>query len=225
MLDRQNFEDRAQASVAAAAFISDKLNDAIEESGDAVVALSGGSSPIGMYNQLRDKPIDWSKVSVTLTDERMVPPNHKDSNAGMLQRELLSGDASTARFISLFRGTHRLNDAETDLQDLKKPYDIVLLGMGEDGHVASLFPEAPGLPQKFQSENSTELAMTSHQESVRITLTPKELLNARHIALLFFGDSKEQVFNKALEGEDVSKLPVRFVLNQEQVPVTVFWAP
>ena len=225
MLTQQLYDDRAGASQAAAAFLSNQLSQAVLERGKALCALSGGTSPIVAYNKLRDRNLPWEHIKVTLTDERLVPVTHPDSNAGMLLRELLIGDASAANFISLYRGTHLFPQTESDLRSLSKPYDVVLLGMGEDGHVASLFPNAPGLAEKLQSTNASELAVTTHQEAVRITLTPHELLNARHIALLFFGSAKRDVYDKALAGDDVVELPVRFVLNQDKVPVTLFWAP
>ena len=225
MLTQRFYSNRQEAARAAACFLGGQLGRAINEKGDAICVLSGGTSPIGTYHYLRDKDIAWDQIRVTLTDERLVPADHKDSNAGMLQRELLSGNASAARFISLFRGTHRLPETEAELSTLPKPYDVVLLGMGEDGHTASLFPNTPTLPQMLSSEKATELATTSHQESVRLTLTPRELLNAKSIALLFFGDRKRATFSKALESGSVEDLPIRIALHQDRIPVTMFWAP
>jgi len=225
MLTQRFFSNRADAEKAAACFLGGKLKAAIDDHGKAVCALSGGSSPIGAYHYLRDKDIAWDQIKVTLTDERLVPIDHRDSNAGMLQRELLSGNAGAAEFVSLFRGTHLLPQTETDLRLLPKPYDVVLLGMGEDGHTASLFPNTPTFSRMLSSENATELATTTHQESVRLTLTPKELLNTRQIALLFFGEPKRAVYSRALGNGDMSELPIRIVLHQDRIPVTVFWAP
>ena len=225
MLTQRFFDNRDEAARAAASFLGNSLQAAIERRGSAVCALSGGTSPVGTYQYLRDRDIGWPQINITLTDERLVPLDHQDSNAGMLHRELLQGNAGSARFVSLFRGTHRLPDTEAELRDLRKPYDVVLLGMGEDGHIASLFPNAPDFCRIANSENSTELATTNHQESVRVTLTPKELLNAKSIALLFFGDSKRSVFNEAMRRGDISDLPVRIPLQQDRIPVTVFWAP
>lgn len=225
MLTQRFYSNREEAAKAAACFLGGKLKDGVEHYGNAVCALSGGSSPVGAYHYLRDKEIAWDQIKVTLTDERLVPIDHRDSNAGMLRRELLSGNAGAAEFVSLFRGTHLLPETEADLRLLPKPYDVVLLGMGEDGHTASLFPNTPTFPQMMSSENATELATTTHQESVRLTLTPRELLNARQIALLFFGDKKRSIYSKALERGDAAELPIRIALHQDRIPVTVFWAP
>lgn len=225
MLTQRFFSSREDAARAAACFLGGKLQNAVDDHGKAVCALSGGSSPVGTYHYLRDKDIAWDQIKVTLTDERLVPTDHRDSNAGMLKRELLSGNASAAQFVSLFRGTHLLPQTEADLRMLPKPYDVVLLGMGADGHTASLFPDAPTFSRILNSDNAAELATTGHQESVRLTLTPKELLNTRQIALLFFGDEKRSVYSKALEGGDPADLPIRIALHQDRIPVAVFWAP
>ena len=225
MVAEQDHPDRAAAARAAADLIAAAIDEGVAARDGAVCVVSGGTSPVGTFQELRGRRLPWPKVTFTLTDERLVRLEHRDSNAGMLKRELLAGDAGAAAFVPLYRGTHRLEETEADIRGLAKPYDVVLLGMGADGHIASLFPHAPGLADKLASENATELAVTTHQESVRLTLTPKELLNTRHIVLLFFGEEKQAVFRKAQQAGSVIELPVRLLLQQDAVPVTVIRAP
>lgn len=220
------FDDAASAAADLAATIAGKLKAAIESRGVALLAVSGGRSPIAVFEALRQQALDWSAVVVTLVDERWVTPEHADSNARLAREHLLQGAAASARFVPM------KNDApdpyaghaacETAFAALPRPFDVVLLGMGDDGHTASLFPGAKELKAGLTSPSLT-LAVTPpvapHQ---RMSLTLKGLLDSRWLALQIGGANKLAVYRAALGTGAVEELPVRAVLNQSAVPIEVW---
>jgi len=207
------------------------LRSAIEARGVALLAVSGGRSPMGMFARLRTMDIDWPRVVVTLADERWVSKDHPDSNAGLVRRHLLQGAAAQARFVPL------VNDAsdphagqpacEQALAELPLPFDCVVLGMGEDGHTASLFPDAPELAQVIALSPEVQLplcgAVTPGQAAhPRMTLTLHALVQRnRQIILAISGSTKRQVYEqaRALATRD---LPVSLLLHQDECPIDVW---
>ena len=128
--------------------VAGQLNDAVKAQGTATLVVSGGRSPVAFFQSLIKQPLDWSKVVVSLADERWVPVEHADSNAGLLKKHLLQGPAAKARFVGLYNVAANLEDAaeqaDRALAELP-PIDVLILGMGDDGHTASLFPNSPNL--------------------------------------------------------------------------------
>ncbi|WP_066517042.1 6-phosphogluconolactonase [Sphingobium cloacae] len=220
------FADGAQAAGDLARRIGDVLGEAIVARGVASIALSGGRSPRAVLEALAGLPLDWSKVVVTLVDERWVAPDQADSNEKLVREALLTGEAAKARFVGM------KNDAadayagveacEAALAALPWPLDIVLLGMGEDGHTASLFPEARELAEGLSTQ-ARVLAVTPpaapHQ---RMTLSASAILDSRHIFLQIGGAAKRTVYERALAGGAAEDLPVRVALCQDKVPVEVW---
>jgi 6-phosphogluconolactonase len=204
---------------AAAEAIQARLADGLEARARASLVATGGRSPGPVYDRLREAAIDWSHVAVTLSDERLVDAGSPNSNARLLRERLFAGPAAQARFLPLS------DYAEPALRKLM-PFDAVMLGMGEDGHVASLIPGAPGLAQAMDPKGLPLVAESpagfGSPPVPRITLTLAALMQARAIFLLIAGEAKRQVIDRALEGDD---LPVRAVLALEEVPVRVFWTP
>ena len=126
--------------------VAKQLSDAIDARGTATLVVSGGRSPVAFFQHLAKQTLDWSNVVVTLADERWVPVEHADSNAGLLKRYLLQGPAAKAQFLSLYSATANLEQAAEQADRLLAelpPIDVLILGMGDDGHTASLFPEQP----------------------------------------------------------------------------------
>ena len=191
--------------------------------------VSGGASPLATFRALRRQRLPWHKVTVVPSDERLVPPDHEDSNEGMLRRELLQEEAAAAKLLSL-AGTINPEDTQlatlnARLAKLTRPLDIVLLGMGDDGHSASLFPDSPDIADALHSPDCCVLQQPAHLEAARLSLTPALLLDAREIVLLFFGAGKRAAYQRAVAGSDVEEMPVRFLLRQKVTPVSVYWAP
>ena len=202
------------------------LNDAIAERGVAALALSGGRSPRPVLEALRQTPLDWDKLVVTLVDERWVAPDHADSNERLIRETLLQGDAARARFVAM------KNDAadayggqaacEAAFSGLPWPLDIVLLGMGEDGHTASLFPDAKELAQGLSTEALTLAVTPPAAPHQRMSMSAKAILKSRHIFLQIGGAAKRAVYDQAMGGGAVEELPIRLALCQHAVSVEVW---
>lgn len=208
------FEDRAGASAALAEELGAVLSTAIGARGEASLVVSGGTSPVDLFRRLREQTLDWPHLTVVPSDEREVPPDHPDRNEAMIRRELLQGPASVAAMASLIPAG-----------DIPERFDAAVLGMGADGHTASLFPGSPDLEAALESTNHLQRLEVPQLDAFRVSLTAKALLSSRRIYLLFFGQEKLDVYQRALAGDDVTELPVRVLLQQETVPVTVYWAP
>lgn len=203
---------------AAARAVSAALAEALRLRGRASLVATGGRSPGPVYDRLRDGPPDWSRVIVTLSDERCVPPEDPASNAGLVRSRLLQHGAARAHLLPLW--------PEPDTAALRalRPFDAVILGMGDDGHIASLIPGDPGLEDALTTEDLTRPvpAGLGSPPLARITLTLKALLDARAIFLLIAGDAKRGVIERAAAGAD---LPVARLLSQAHAPVRILWSP
>ncbi len=213
--------------------IAQSLHLAINLRGHAVLAVSGGKSPIALFEALRVLPLEWQRVTVLLVDERCVPHDHADSNTALVRQHLLKDDAAAATFLPFFEKLpDTLDDAALDqlvkaanrrLATQPWPMDIAVLGMGDDGHTASLFPGAPGLRQALHSSGPVAWVRPATAPHARLTLTLPALLATRELALAISGASKLAVFQQARLGADES-LPVSLILNQHQTPVSVWLA-
>ena len=124
--------------------VAEQLRAAISARGEATLVVSGGRSPVAFFQNLAKQGLDWSKVTISLADERWVPVEHADSNAGLLKKYLLQGPAAKAKFLSLYAAAANLEDAAEQADRLLAELpaiDVLVLGMGDDGHTASLFPQ------------------------------------------------------------------------------------
>ena len=231
MINYRCFYQRDELARELAATIGKTLEAACAARGEGTFIAAGGNTPIATYRALSRFDLPWEKVTLTLTDERWVALGHPERNETMLGRELLQSAAAKARFTSLM--THDITPEEAEpqienrLNRLSRPVDLVLLGMGEDGHIASLFPYVDGLDQALDphSEKLCKAIRYTSTEHPRMTLTAGALLQTRRLILLFFGYRKRGTFERALHGQDVLDKPVRILLNREQAPLEVYWAP
>ena len=232
MINYRCFYQRDELARELAATIGETLEAACASRGEGTFIAAGGNTPIATYRALSKLHLSWEQVTLTLTDERWVALGHPESNETMLRSELLHSAAASARFISLM--THDITPEEAEpqienrLNGLARPYDLVMVGMGEDGHIASLFPHADGrLAQALEpySEKLCQAIRHTSAEHPRMSLTANALLQTRRLILLFFGHRKRGTFERALHGQDVLDKPVRILLNREQAPLEVYWAP
>lgn len=225
-----NFPSTDELNSRLAQRITQELQKGLETKGKASLVVSGGRTPLGLFKLLSQQTLDWDKVTITLADERWVDLHDESSNEKLVRENLLQGKAATANFVSLkspaqtpFEGA---SDIEPRLNEMAKPFDVVILGMGDDGHTASLFPGATDLfPALDMKSGHLCMGMTPLTAPLdRITLTLPALLNSRQIFLHLVGEGKRAVYQQAQEGDDVNEMPVRSVLHQNKTPVDVFWS-
>lgn len=229
-MELHQYDSSAALNDAFAADITKRLQQAIALRGEAVLVVSGGKTPLPLFKALAQTALDWSKVVVTLADDRWLPEQHADSNEGLVKTNLLQDKAAKARFISLFDATHP-DDAFTGAAAVAQrvkglaTFDVLILGMGEDGHTASLFPCSAqiqaGLADDAPDVLAVQPATAPYQ---RISFSKNRLLNSRQIYIHLVGEKKLTVLQQAQAGQDASEMPIRAILQQQQVPVTVMFA-
>lgn len=223
------YDDPQTLAAALATSIANDLRAALAERNEASLVLSGGRTPALLLSRLSEQVLDWARVGVTLADERWVEADHPDSNAALVQRELLQRQAARAQFVPLKNSAATPSAGESAcaaaLRRLAQPFDVVVLGMGNDGHTASLFPQAPQLPMALALDSGRiclgiDPVTASHP---RMTLTLPALLASRRLIVFFSGADKWAVYQEALRPGPVTALPVRAVLHQHAVPVEIYY--
>jgi 6-phosphogluconolactonase len=211
--------------------VAARLRAAIGQRGRALLAVSGGRSPIAFLQCLSQAPLDWAAVTVVLVDERCVPPTHADSNTALVRQHLLQHRATAACLVPFFQASPADPDdaalaalqqqAEARLDRLRWPVDVAVLGMGLDGHTASLFPGAPGTAHALTTPAHCAWVRPLDADHPRLTLTLATLLQARHLALQIAGPAKQAVYARALQGAD-PRLPVSLLLCQDATPIAAW---
>ena len=228
-LSIKSFEDASQLTLEFAAQIVSVLTQAIAERGCASLVVSGGSTPVPLFGVLANSVLDWSRVVITLADERWVSPSESASNERLVREHLLVQHAAAATFVSPKTSHADASDAIAEVNartaNIPIPFDVVILGMGEDGHTASLFPCSSQLQQGLDTQQAPGwLAVTPttapHQ---RISMNLSLLLQARNIYLHLTGQKKRAVLEHAIATNDENQTPIVAVINR--TPVTLMWAP
>ncbi|MCP5370567.1 MAG: 6-phosphogluconolactonase [Hyphomicrobiales bacterium] len=224
MVTELEFADAEAAAAALADALAGVLRDALAACPVASLALSGGRTPRLVLPRLAAADLAWSRVVVTLTDERWVPPDHGDSNEGQVRDLLLRGPARAAHFIGLWNGAPdpaaAVADRSAALAALSFPLDAVFSGMGPDGHVASLFPDDPGWAS---APGLLHGVAARAGRAPRMSLTLAALMDSHGHHLCVAGD-KRAVYDRIRRG-GADDLPAAALLNQDRVPVTVYLAP
>ena len=210
-----------------------RLKQGVVERGAASLVCSGGTTPGALYDILAQCDVPWDKVTITLSDERWVAPTEDGSNEKLVRTRLLVGKAAAARIVPM-----KTNDASPDgaetivsaaIASVPRPFDVMLLGMGDDGHTASLYPHSQGL-DKSLDVNDPALVRGVHTDHAvktgeRMTLTLRVLLDSKWIVILLKGADKLKTYEAAASGNDVQEMPVRALLGQDATPVLTYWAP
>lgn len=230
-IEWHRYADGQALAAALAQAVADDLRAALGARNVASLAVSGGNTPKAFLRALSAQALDWSRVSVTLVDERWVAEDHERSNAALVRRQLLVGPAAAARFLPLYRelpGPEAALDLlERDLAALGLPLDVVVLGMGSDGHTASFFPGGDRLAEALDLAGpATVLPMRAPAAGEpRITLTLPALLAARHLYLHIEGADKQALLARAASAAAADlRYPVSAVLRHARVPVGVYWS-
>jgi 6-phosphogluconolactonase len=229
-IQRRSFADKPTLAKELAEAVADRLRAAIAERGVAAIAVSGGSTPGRFFQALgKTKDIDWSKVIVTLVDERWVDETNDRSNAMLVNERMLQGPAATARFLPLYSGGDTPDAAAIArtnalLADLPETFAAVVLGMGGDGHTASFFPGGDTLDEALTAQGPTLSIRAPGAGEPRITFTLPRLLRTDALYLHIEGQEKAEVLDQALGDGPVEDLPIRAVLRSGH-PVNVYWCP
>jgi 6-phosphogluconolactonase len=235
----RRFDGAAALAMTLASDVEHALAAALQERAHASLVVSGGKSPVPFFRRLSEAPLDWRRVHITLADERWVEPDDAESNEGLVRRELLQQRAAQAQFVGL------KNDAPTPQQGaarswvqiapLPRPFDVVVLGMGTDGHTASLFPGSPGIAAALDPTAPPACVAMSAPvaPNLRMSLNLAALLQSRRVLLQLDGERKWEVYREAARlaaAGDGGPLPpqappVSAVLRQRTPGVQVYWAP
>lgn len=227
-----SFTDGKAQATALAERVAERLRRGLAERGHAVLAVSGGSTPMSFFDRLSHEKLDWAKVQVTLVDERWVADTDERSNARLVQTTLLQHAAAVARFVPLYTGDATpetgLATADARIDALPLPFDAVVLGMGDDGHTASFFPGGDHLAEALDLDGRARVLpmRAPGAGEPRITLSLPTLLETRALYLLVAGEKKRDLLADARLGLGAAQdYPVRAVLTQQRVPVAVYWCP
>jgi 6-phosphogluconolactonase len=227
----QEYNDRDVLARDLATKIAGALARRIAATGQAWLALSGGSTPERLFKQLSSSEIEWDKVIVTLVDERCVALSSARSNMGLVARLLLQGKAASAKFIPLYEDAaitpeQAVRRAESSLSECGQ-LDACILGMGIDGHTASLFPDGDNLARAMDMNGAAHVSTmrAPAAEEPRLTLTLPVILGSRFLALHIEGDEKRAAYEKACEPGPVWEMPIRAVIRNAGERLEVYWAP
>lgn len=225
------FTDGATLAEALADRVAGALADGVAARGAASIAVSGGSTPKAFFKALSTRAIDWSKVTITLVDERFVPADNPRSNHLLVAENLLQDKAADAHFLPLYRAAENAEEAArivtADAASIGSPFDVAILGMGTDGHTASFFPGGNHLAEAISSETPRGV-MTMEAEGAgetRLTFTFSSLQDARLLVLHIEGQGKKDVLAAAESDGPEDAMPIRAVLRRAATPVDIYWAP
>ncbi|WP_018693751.1 6-phosphogluconolactonase [Algicola sagamiensis] len=228
-INQNKFETSTELCQVFGAQILALLEKGIAQKGQATIVFSGGSTPKPLFEHLSKQDFQWEKVTVLLADDRWLSTEHQDSNENLVKTHFIQDKASSASFISLVSEKASVFDAEDEIEArlehlASDAFDVVILGMGDDGHTASIFPCSSQLTTALETPRSTIGVQPTTAPYERISLTKQRLLNARHMFLHIKGESKAEVLKHALASQDEQEMPIRAFLHQTQTPMTVFWS-
>lgn len=205
------------------------LENGIAANGRASLVVSGGRTPVALFQQLSNADVEWAKVDVTLADERWVDETDDASNTKLVKTHLIQNKAAAANFVVMKtpqdNAENAVEEVEALIAGMAQPFDALILGMGEDGHTASLFPCSAQLVAGLDMESgrtciATQPTTAPHQ---RMSLTLPALLNSKNIFLHLTGEKKMQVLDDAVANAAETEKPITAVINR--APVTLMWAP
>jgi len=208
--------------------IGEILTEAIRKKGRASMAVSGGSTPIMLFKEFSLLSIDWTKIDLTLADDRWVDAKNADSNELLVRTHLIKNKAAKVNFIPLKNDSKTAKEgqiySEKMLRKITPPFDVVVLGMGSDGHTASLFPCSDELPEAMNLNNSNYLISTSPKTAPyeRISLTARVIFDSKNVFLHLNGSSKLHTLESAMEYKDSNKMPIYTFLKNG---LSIYWSP
>ncbi len=225
-----DYDDREEMADAVAGDIAFIIESALDARGEAIIAVPGGSTPLPIYQKLAEKKLNWKKVTIIPTDDRLVPMTDDASNVRAIAMAFIKSGARVFPITSDIED-YKLagNSANAKLADLKFPLDLAWLGMGGDGHTASIFA-GPDLEDALNAPNGRHAVgvmpdpLPPEAPYPRVTLTRSAILSARTVLITITGEDKKELLEGAIEDGHSSKLPIGRVLAEAEQPIDIHWA-
>lgn len=227
-----SFDDRPTAANELALSVAENLRDGITMRGAGLLAVSGGTTPEQFMAALSSQKLDWSSVVVTLVDDRWVPPTDERSNERLVRRLLLQNDAEKATFVPLYTSASDPDLVWTHIEKriaaLNLPFDALVLGLGPDGHCASLFPDGDRFDEGIDPDG-THLTIPMRSEAAgepRISLTLPAIISTRNLYLQIDGQAKRDVLDRIETGADemLAHSPLKSIVEHSSVALNVYWS-
>lgn len=226
-----DYDSGAEMAAAVAEHVGRVIDHALDTRGEALVALPGGKSPIPVFECLAAAKIDWSRVTIIPTDDRLVPDTDLLSNFAMIARHFLPKGAQVLPIVVEGAADYRTagNSADAQIAGLKWPPDLVWLGVGPDGHTASIFP-GPDLEEAIDGPKTRRIVglmpdpLPAEAPVARVTLSRAAILSARAILLAFSGADKRAVVERAIKDGALSSTPIGLVLAETENPIAIHWS-
>ncbi len=225
------YDDTDEFAAAVAGDIQFVIESALDARGSAVIALAGGNTPLPAYRQLAEAKLDWKKVTIVPTDERIVPLGDDLSNVTALAKIFLPKGARVKPIVPTATDDYKVAGRSADalMQDLHWPLDLCVLGMGSDGHTASIFPgpdfdEALNGPNERRALGVMPDPLPPEAPVARVTLSRHAIASSRALLIAITGDAKRKVLEEAIAAGASSPLPIGRVLADVELPVDVHWA-
>lgn len=224
--DYDDVEEMAEAVAGDIGFI---IESALDARGEALIAVPGGKTPMPIFQKLAKAKLDWKKVTIIPTDDRLVPLTDERSNIRAIAQAFLPAGARVFPITSDI-ADYKLagNSANAKLSELKFPLDLAWLGVGEDGHTASIFP-GPDLEEALTAPNGRHAIgvmpdpLPPEAPVARVTLTRSAILSARTVLITITGDDKKALLEQAIADGHSSKLPIGLVLAETEQPIDIHW--
>ena len=226
-----DYDDAAEMADAVAGDIQFVIESALDARGSAVIALSGGKTPIPIYDKLAKAKLDWKKVTIVPVDERVVPLGDPLSNVTMIGKAFIPKGARVIPVVPSATADYKAAGRSADalMQDLHWPLDLVLLGVGGDGHTASIFPgpdydEALNGPRERRALGVMPDPLPKEAPVPRVTLSRAAIVSAKAITIAITGNEKRKVLEDAIKQGASSSYPIGRVLADVELPVDIHWA-